>query len=72
MQAGEIKRLRERKGWSQWKLAQWLGVHPDTVRSWESGRRSPNPENEVELSILALFQTATTDTLSTETTPTDG
>lgn len=36
-----LARLREGRGWSQAKLAQKVGVAPETVAAWESGREFP-------------------------------
>lgn len=36
-----IRELRERKGWTQAKLAAELNVAPSTVFNWESGRFDP-------------------------------
>lgn len=39
----DIKRVRDLLGTSQAVLAGFLGVNVNTVRSWEQGRRSPQP-----------------------------
>jgi putative transcriptional regulator len=39
----DVKRVRERLGVSQAVLAQFLGVNVNTVRSWEQGKRPPQP-----------------------------
>lgn len=36
-----LRELRERKGWSQAKLAALLDVSPSTIFNWESGRFDP-------------------------------
>lgn len=36
-----IRELRLDKGWTQYDLALKLGVHPQAVYLWESGRRTP-------------------------------
>jgi putative transcriptional regulator len=40
---GDVRRVRERLGASQAVLAQFLGVSVNTVRSWEQGKRPPQP-----------------------------
>lgn len=36
-----IRRLRIQRGWTQYELAIQVGVQPQAVYLWESGRRSP-------------------------------
>lgn len=38
----ELKKQRENRGLSQYKLAQQLGVSQATVGMWESGKRDPS------------------------------
>jgi putative transcriptional regulator len=40
---GDVKRVRELLGASQAVLARFLGVNVNTVRSWEQGKRPPQP-----------------------------
>jgi putative transcriptional regulator len=40
---GDVKRVRELVGASQAVLAGFLGVNVNTVRSWEQGKRLPQP-----------------------------
>jgi len=40
--AERLKELRERRGLSQYKLAELLGVSPSTVAAWEVGRNEPS------------------------------
>jgi putative transcriptional regulator len=42
-QPGDVKRVRELLGASQAVLARFLGVNVNTVRSWEQGKRPPQP-----------------------------
>ena len=42
-QPGDVKRVRELLGASQGVLARFLGVNVNTVRSWEQGKRPPQP-----------------------------
>jgi putative transcriptional regulator len=42
-QPGDIRRVRELLGASQAVLAEFLGVNVNTVRSWEQGKRPPQP-----------------------------
>lgn len=39
----EIKALRKRLGLTQFEFARRLGVVPQSVRRWESGRGNPSP-----------------------------
>jgi DNA-binding XRE family transcriptional regulator len=36
-----IRQLRREHGWTQYELAIRVGVHPQAVYLWESGRRTP-------------------------------
>ena len=36
-----IRELRQQQDWSQYELAVKIGVHPQAVYLWESGRRTP-------------------------------
>ena len=36
-----IRALRQEHGWTQYELALKVGVHPQAVYLWESGRRTP-------------------------------
>lgn len=36
-----IRELRRERGWTQFELALAIGVQPQTVYLWESGRRQP-------------------------------
>jgi putative transcriptional regulator len=40
---GDVKRVRELLGASQAVFARFLGVNVNTVRSWEQGKRPPQP-----------------------------
>ncbi len=41
--SGDVKRVREQLGASQAVLARFLGVNVNTIRSWEQGKRRPQP-----------------------------
>lgn len=45
----QIRKARETKGWSQRKLAGWLGVSDVLVGYWEKGKRTPSSEMEFKL-----------------------
>lgn len=47
-----ILRERERKGWSQDKLAEELIVSRQAVSAWELGKSAPTIDNVIELSRL--------------------
>jgi DNA-binding XRE family transcriptional regulator len=36
-----IRMLRQEREWTQYELALKVGVHPQAVYLWESGRRTP-------------------------------
>jgi DNA-binding XRE family transcriptional regulator len=36
-----IRALRQERGWTQYELAVKVGVHPQAVYLWETGRRTP-------------------------------
>jgi putative transcriptional regulator len=40
---GDVRRVRDLLGASQGVLARFLGVNVNTVRSWEQGKRPPQP-----------------------------
>jgi transcriptional regulator with XRE-family HTH domain len=37
-----IRTLRQERGWTQYELALKVGVQPQAVYLWESGRRTPH------------------------------
>ena len=45
----QIRKGRNAKGWSQRKLAGWLGVTQTLVGYWEKGKRTPSEEMEIKL-----------------------
>ena len=52
----QIRKGRNKKGWSQRKLAGWLGVSQSLVKMWEKGRRTPSEEMEVKLRQILEIQ----------------
>ena len=40
MKSDDVRRMRERLGWTQEDLARELGVHRVTVARWETGEHS--------------------------------
>lgn len=50
--ADRIQTLRIQKGYSQEQLAEKLGVSLDTVKGWESGRRTPKGDNMKHLCLV--------------------
>lgn len=48
----QIRKAREGKGWSQRKLAGWLGVTQTLIGYWEKGKRSPSADMEAKLRHL--------------------
>ena len=58
---GDVKRVRELVGASQAVLAGFLGVNVNTVRSWEQGKRLPQPIacrflSEIEANLVYWLQ----------------
>jgi DNA-binding XRE family transcriptional regulator len=67
-----IDMLRRERGWTQFELALAVGVQPQTVYLWESGRRQPKVSqmrklgkvfgicsDEIDLAQLAVAPAAT-------------
>jgi DNA-binding transcriptional regulator YiaG len=52
----QIRKARNAKGWSQRKLAGWLGVSQSLVKMWENGKRTPSEEMETKLRELLEVQ----------------
>ena len=52
----QIRKARIAKGWSQRKLAGWLGVSNALVGYWEKGKRTPSEEMETKLRELLQIQ----------------
>ena len=46
-----LAKLREGRGWSQAKLAEKVGVPPETVAAWESGQEFPAQEQLLALAV---------------------
>ena len=47
-----IRSLRQARGWTQFGLALEVGVHPQAVYLWESGRRTPQVPQLRELGAV--------------------
>ena len=39
----ELKEFKEKSGWSYYKIATRLGVHPQSVRNWCKDKAKPTP-----------------------------
>jgi DNA-binding transcriptional regulator YiaG len=52
----QIRKGRNAKGWSQRKLAGWLGVSNALIGYWEKGKRTPSEEMEIKLRELLQFE----------------
>ena len=52
----QIRKGRNAKGWSQRKLAGWLGVSQSLVKMWEKGKRTPSEEMEIKLRQILEIQ----------------
>lgn len=48
----QIRKAREAKGWTQRKLAGWMGVTQTLVGYWEKGKRTPSGDMEAKLRQL--------------------
>ena len=51
-----MRKAREAKGWSQRKLAGWLGVSDVLVGYWEKGKRTPSSDMETKLREFLQIQ----------------
>jgi len=52
MNAGQIRKLRERRGWTQQDLAMRMHTAMSTVYMWESGRTKPRGPALVLLKLI--------------------
>lgn len=52
----QIRKGRNKKGWSQRKLAGWLGVSNALIGYWEKGKRTPSEEMEIKLRQILEIQ----------------
>jgi DNA-binding transcriptional regulator YiaG len=52
----QIREARQAKGWSQRKLAGWLGVSDVLIGYWEKGKRTPSPDMEAKLREILQLQ----------------
>jgi DNA-binding transcriptional regulator YiaG len=52
----QIRKGRNAKGWSQRKLAGWLGVSDVLIGYWEKGKRTPSEEMEKKLRELLQIE----------------
>jgi len=52
MTAKTIRALRSERGWTQFDLALAVGVRPQTVYFWESGRRQPQVSQMRKLGVV--------------------
>lgn len=43
---------REEKGWNQSEFARELGVTPQSVQAWESGKNTPRPQKMAQIAAL--------------------
>ena len=51
--ADRVRRYRSRKGWSQARLGQQIGVSERTIGRWERGQTPPAPERGLVEQMLA-------------------
>ncbi|MPR09296.1 helix-turn-helix domain-containing protein [Microvirga tunisiensis] len=59
----DVAAVRKKTGLSQAAFARRLGVHPNTVRNWEQGRRNPQGPARILLALLDRKPTIVDDTL---------
>lgn len=52
----QIREGRQAKGWSQRKLAGWIGVSDVLIGYWEKGKRIPSSEMEIKLRGILQIQ----------------
>lgn len=55
MTGAQLRRFRERLGWSQSRLAEALGVHVQTVSKWERGALAIENPKMLRLAMDALL-----------------
>ena len=56
MDKDDIRRIRHKLGWSQERLAQFLGVSWVSVNRWEAGKNEPKPETIDKLIELSKME----------------
>lgn len=56
MEFSAIKEFRRQRGWTQWDLAEKLGVDQGTVSRWERGIETPRPATSARLRDMVLFE----------------
>ena len=49
----KIIEVREKRGWSQQALGEFLGVDQGTISKWESGKAKPSGPAQKLLSLLS-------------------
>lgn len=56
VQKMRLKALRVNKNWTQIEFAAKLGVSPETIKKWESGKHYPNMKYMKKISELLEVQ----------------
>jgi DNA-binding transcriptional regulator YiaG len=56
LNSDQIREAREKKGWSQKKLAGWMGVSQSLINHWERGKRIPSPAQEDRLRLVLKIE----------------
>ncbi|MER8941319.1 helix-turn-helix transcriptional regulator [Mesorhizobium sp. M0174] len=64
-QSFEVKALRERIGWTQEQLAQYLGVDRSSISRMENGQTLSGPVLRLLVILAAAADAGTTDALLT-------
>jgi putative transcriptional regulator len=59
----DVKAARQKLGLSQHAFASAFGISPDTLKNWESGRRSPAGAARVLLTVIDRNPQAVLDAL---------
>ncbi|WP_412064011.1 helix-turn-helix domain-containing protein [Rhizobium sp. SYY.PMSO] len=54
----DIVRIREKRGWSQRTLGDFVGVDQGTISKWESGKAKPSGPAQKLLDRLSIIEEA--------------
>lgn len=60
----DVRRLREKHGFSQSRFAALMGISVGTLRNWEQGRRKPEGSARVLLKVVERHPEAVFDVVS--------
>lgn len=60
----DIRKLRQRLGWSVAEMARRMGCSVEIVTSWEAGHQSPEPEVLNQMEYLESFSASYAERIS--------